>query len=109
TPLVETPHETTTSPWRRERLRSAHYALGWRIYDYMGEKLVYHAGAVQGYRAMTGMLPEYGFGFVAMWNCESATPASLLATALDDYLGLPDRNFLGLDAKPKAKRPAKRR
>lgn len=109
TPLVETPNETTASTWRRERLRSAHYALGWRIYDYMGEKLVYHAGAVQGYRGMTGILPEYGFGFVALWNCESSTPASLLATALDDYLGLPDRDFLGLDPKPKAKRPAKRR
>ncbi len=109
TPLVETPNETTASPWRRERLRGAHYALGWRIYDYMGEKLVYHAGAVQGYRAMTGMLPERGFGFVAVWNCESATPAALLATALDDYLGLPDRDFLGLDATPKAKHAVKRR
>ena len=109
TPLVQTPHEMTASPWRRERLHDAHYALGWRIYDYMGEKLVYHAGAVQGYRAMTGMLPEHGFGFMAVWNCESATPAGLLATALDDYLRLPDRDFLGLDAKPPTKRTARRR
>src|SRR5690606_328205 len=52
--LVETPFETRGSPWRRERLNSAHYGLGWRVFDYAGERMVYHAGAVQGYRAMLG-------------------------------------------------------
>lgn len=97
TPQVHTPGETRASPWRRERVRDAHYALGWRIYDYAGHQLVYHAGAVQGYRAMLGLLPEHGFGMVVVWNSESAAPSGLLPTALDRYLKLPDEDWLQLD------------
>lgn len=96
-PQVHTPGETRASPWRRERVRDAHYALGWRIYDYAGHQLVYHAGAVQGYRAMLGLLPEHGFGMVVVWNSESAAPSGLLPTALDRYLKLPDEDWLQLD------------
>lgn len=97
TPQVHTPGETRASPWRRERVRDAHYALGWRIYDYAGHQLVYHAGAVQGYRAMLGLLPEHGFGMVVVWNSESAAPSGLLPTALDRYLKLPEKDWLQLD------------
>ncbi len=103
TSRVSTPYEMQASPWRRERLLDAHYALGWRIYDYLGNTLVYHAGAVQGYRGMLGMLPERGFGFVAVWNSESPTPSGLLATTLDHYLGVSERDFVGLDEMPAAK------
>lgn len=96
-PQVHTPGETRASPWRRERLRDAHYALGWRIYDYAGHPMVYHAGAVQGYRAMLGLLPEHGFGMVVVWNSESAAPSGLLPTALDRYLKLPEKDWLQLD------------
>lgn len=102
-PLVSTPGELTGSPWRRERLRDAHYALGWRVYDYAGHTLVYHGGAVQGYRSMVAFLPEYGFGMVMLWNCESGVPSGLLPTALDRYLGLPQHDWLELDKfKPRA-------
>jgi beta-lactamase class C len=96
-PLVATPTELTASPWRRERLQDAHYALGWRVYDYAGETLVYHAGAVQGYRGMIAFLPEHGFGMAMLWNCESGVPVGLLPTALDRYLGLPQHDWLELD------------
>ena len=46
------------SAWRRERVLEAQYALGWRVYDYGGHRLVFHAGAVQGYRGMIAMLPR---------------------------------------------------
>ncbi len=98
TPLVDSPDQLRGSSWRRERLRDAHYALGWRIYDYAGHTLVYHAGAVQGYRAVIGLLPEEDFGMVVLWNSESAVPGALLATALDQYLGLPRKDWLQLDA-----------
>lgn len=94
--LVETPGEMRGSGWRRDRLREAHYGLGWRVYDYAGTTLVFHAGAVQGYRAMLGFLPEHGFGMVALWNCESGVPAGLLPTALDGYLGLTPRDWIEL-------------
>lgn len=101
-PLVATPGELSGSTWRRERLRDAHYALGWRIYDYAGHTLVYHAGAVQGYRAMLGLLPDQGFGMVVLWNSESSAPSGLLATGLDRALRLPEHDWLGLTPKPQS-------
>ncbi|MCX7556066.1 serine hydrolase [Xanthomonadaceae bacterium JHOS43] len=94
---ARTPGELGSSPWRRERLRDAHYALGWRVYDYSGHTLIYHAGAVQGYRAMLGLLPDHGFGMVVVWNSESSAPSGLLATTLDQVLKLPARDWLQLD------------
>lgn len=95
-PLVATPTEMRGSPWRRERLADAHYGLGWRVADYSGTPLVFHAGAVQGYRGIIGFLPEHGFGVAMVWNCESGVPMGLLPTALDRYLGLPQRDWLEL-------------
>ena len=95
-PLVSTPGETRGSPWRRERLSDPHYGLGWRVMDYAGTPLVFHAGAVQGYRGIIGLLPEHGFGIAMVWNCESGVPTGLFPTALDRYLGLPQRDWLEL-------------
>lgn len=97
TPVVETPHEIRGNGWRRQRLRSASYGLGWRIMDYAGERLIFHAGAVQGYRAMLGFLPDHGFGFAVLWNSETGVPAGLLPVALDRFLGLPNVDWLELD------------
>ncbi|WP_460453992.1 serine hydrolase domain-containing protein [Arenimonas aestuarii] len=93
-PQVETPGEIRGSGWRRERLREAHYALGWRIYDYAGHTLVYHAGAVQGYRAITGFLPEQDIGVVILWNSESAMPSGLFPSTIDRALGLHGRDWM---------------
>jgi beta-lactamase class C len=95
-PLVSTPSEMRGSPWRRERFTDAHYGLGWRVMDYAGTPLVFHAGAVQGYRGIIGFLPEHGFGIAMVWNCESGVPTGLFPTALDRYLGLPQRDWLEL-------------
>lgn len=95
-PLVETPRETRSSPWRRERLNSAHYGLGWRVFDYQGHTMVFHGGAVQGYRGLIALLPEHDFGVVILWNCESAAPGGLLPTFLDRFLGLPEKDWLQL-------------
>ena len=97
TPLVSTDREMVSTPWRRGRLLNAQYALGWRVYDYAGQTLVFHAGAVQGYRAMIAFLPQYRFGAVMLWNCESAAPSGLMPMLMDRYLGLPEVNWAGLD------------
>jgi len=98
TPLVETPTERHASPWRRARISDASYALGWRIFEYAGEPLVFHAGAVQGYRSMIAFFPERRFGAVLLWNCECALPSGLMPMLLDRYLGLPEVDWAGLDA-----------
>ena len=94
TPQVSTPGEIRGGGWRRERLGSAYYGLGWRIYDYAGHTLVFHGGAVQGYRAVAAFLPDRDIGVVILWNSESAMPNGLLPTTLDQALGLPKREWL---------------
>ncbi len=105
TPQVSTPGEIRGGGWRRERLKSAYYGLGWRIYDYAGHTLVFHGGAVQGYRAIAAFLPDRDIGVVILWNSESAMPNGLLPTTLDRALGLPKREWLA----PEPVRPAPRR
>lgn len=97
TAIVDTPYEIRGTGWRRQRLRSASYGLGWRIMDYAGERLIFHAGAVQGYRAMLGFLPEHGFGVAVLWNSEAAAPSALMPLVLDQYLGLPETDWLERD------------
>jgi beta-lactamase class C len=95
--VLETDREMRMTPWRRGRLLDAQYALGWRVYDYAGQTLIYHAGAVQGYRAMIAFLPSYRFGAVMLWNSESAAPSGLMPMLIDRYLGLPEVNWAGIE------------
>lgn len=95
-PIVRTPDQLAGSPWRRERLRAAHYGMGWRVFDYAGEPMVYHAGAVQGYRGMIALLPRRDIGIVVLWNNESALPSGLMPTFLDRVLELPPTQWVDL-------------
>jgi beta-lactamase class C len=95
---VLTPGELRGSGWRRERLNSAYYALGWRVFDYAGHTLVFHGGAVQGYRGLAALLPDQNLGIVVLWNSESAAPSGLMPSLIDRVLGLPPRDWLGVDS-----------
>jgi len=96
-PLVSTPREMRSSSWRRERLNDAGYALGWRVYEYSGHRVVFHAGAVQGYRGLMAMMPERDLGVVLLWNGESSLPTGLLPTILDSAIGLGPQAWLDVD------------
>lgn len=98
-PLVDTPYQTRSSSWRRARLSSAGYGLGWRVYEYGGHRVVYHAGAVQGYRGMIALIPETDLGIVMLWNGESTLPTGLLPTMLDRALNIPSSLTAWLDPK----------
>lgn len=99
-PLVDTPSEIRGSSWRRTRLSSAGYALGWRTYGYAGHRVVFHGGAVQGYRGLIAMVPELDFGVAMLWNSESSLPSGMLPTILDSALGLPAGRWLDDDIDP---------
>ncbi len=96
-PIVGTPGEMRGSSWRRDRLNSAGYGLGWRVYDYAGHRLVFHGGAVQGYRGLMALLPERDLGVVILWNSNSGLPSGLLPTILDRAIGLPPHPWLDVD------------
>ena len=95
-PVVQTPGEMR-SGWRRERVNSASYALGWRVFDYAGEQVVFHAGAVQGYRGLAALLPGRDLGVAILWNSESGLPSGLLPTIIDQAAGLPSERWLDVD------------
>ena len=88
-----------TRRWRRlgNRVRSTHYGLGWRIYDYAGERLVTHSGSVEGYMAQIAFLPEHGVGIVILANARALRAWRILPTFLDQWLGLPEEDWLELE------------
>ena len=94
---MATPGELRGSSWRRERLTPRGYALGWRVYDYAGHRVVFHGGAVQGYRGLMAMMPERDLGIVILWNSDSSLPSGLLPTILDRAIGLPAQRWLDID------------
>ena len=107
TPQVDTPHERRVAPWRRTRVSESQYALGWRVFDYAGETLIFHAGYVKGYHSMIAFFPRTRFGTVMLWNCETALPSGLLPMLLDRYLGLSEVDWAGLDAPQPVSRRAR--
>jgi beta-lactamase class C len=110
TPGVPTPVELHSSPWRSGRLTAAYYAMGWRVFTYGGETLIYHAGAVEGYRTMIGFFPKYHAGVVTMWNAGVPTPSGLMPMVFDSLLGLPPVDWAGVEKDaPATKAPAKPR
>jgi beta-lactamase class C len=102
-PGIATPSELRATPWRRARLTAAHYAMGWRVYEYGGETLIFHAGAVAGYRTMIGFFPKYHVGVVTLWNSTGPVPSGLMPMVLDSLIGEPHVDWAGLESSPKSR------
>lgn len=98
--VVDTPTEMRGSSWRRERLTGAGYGLGWRVYNYAGQRIVFHGGAVQGYRGAIALVPGRDLGIVLLWNGESAAPNGMLPTILDRAFGLPYHAWIKTEGLP---------
>ncbi len=92
-PIISTPGEMRAG-WRRERIYSASYGLGWRVFDYAGHQVIFHAGAVQGYRGLVALVPERDLGVAILWNSDSSVPSGLLPTILDRAIGLPSQQWI---------------
>ena len=69
-PRVKTVNELRRRGWRQS-MRSAHYGLGWRVYNFNGVTINYHGGWVQGYRADVAFAPSLGVGYAMLMNAES--------------------------------------
>ncbi|QLE85555.1 beta-lactamase family protein [Shewanella sp. Scap07] len=75
-PGVRTRKELRRRDWR-EHLNNAHYGKGWRVYDFNGKELIYHAGWVAGYVAEVAYSPELNVGMAILLNGESRVIAEL--------------------------------
>jgi beta-lactamase class C len=67
---VKTRRDLRRKEWRRY-LTDAHYGLGWRVYQFGQDELMYHGGWVQGYRAEIAYSREHQLGLVMLMNAES--------------------------------------
>lgn len=99
-PRANTPVERRRMLNFSERLKSASYGLGWRIYDYGGHTLVGHRGGVTGYRSVIMFDPQRKSGMVAMWNASTSRPIGLEFEIMDMLYQLEPRDWMKLDAPP---------
>lgn len=76
---VKTPRDLRRSQWRNY-LKDAHYALGWRVYQFGSEQLIYHGGWVQGFRAELAYSRDRELGLVILLNAESNVVNELTTT-----------------------------
>ena len=66
------------------------YGLGWNIVDYRGARMIWHGGAVFGFKAAVVFLPEKKVGFAIAINSEDGDIVrGLMYELIDHYLGLP--------------------
>ena len=66
------------------------YALGWEIRDYRGAKIVWHGGAVFGFKTAVVLIPDKHVGFAIEINSEDGEIIlGLMYELLDHYLGFP--------------------
>ncbi|MDT8428532.1 MAG: serine hydrolase domain-containing protein [Pseudomonadales bacterium] len=80
-PVVETPRGNYFNRW--PRLDKAYYALGWRVFDYAGIRVIHHGGGVRGFRSELALIPEFDLGVVVLFNAESSVANDVIPGFLD--------------------------
>ncbi len=89
TPVILQPSEPLPEEFRPTEPLFQTYALGWDVQDYRGAKLVWHGGAVLGFKTAVVLLPEKNVGFSIESNSEdNGIIRGLMDELLDHYLGL---------------------
>jgi beta-lactamase class C len=81
TPVVETPRGNYFNRW--DGLNKAYYALGWRVFDYRGLRVIHHGGGVRGFRSEVALVPEYDLGLVVLFNAETKVANDVVPAFLD--------------------------
>ena len=97
TPQVSTPSETRRMRGALPELATSHYALGWRVYDYAGHRIIAHGGSVDGYGAQILFIPDKQTGIVVLSNTRTKRLWNIGPMFLDLTLGQPHRDWLALD------------
>ncbi|MEP6540517.1 MAG: serine hydrolase [Bryobacteraceae bacterium] len=73
------------------------YGMGWTIFDYRGQSVVGHGGALRGFRSQVVLLPKKDIGFVILSNLgNTQMPEALRNTLIDLMLDLPAKDWNAL-------------
>ncbi len=87
------------------------YGLGWFVQDYRGHQLILHPGDIDGFEALTVLIPEIHTGYVVLVNLGGNSYRQALGYHLADVLlHLPEQDwsahFKALDAEGNAQQKA---
>ncbi|WP_373987740.1 serine hydrolase [Duganella sp. BuS-21] len=94
TPVVQMPIGQMPPELKPLQSQFSSYALGWDVVDYRGVRVVWHGGAVFGFKTAVVMLPEQKVGFAITINSEDgAIIRGLMYELMDHYLGLPANDW----------------
>jgi CubicO group peptidase (beta-lactamase class C family) len=90
------------------------YGLGWFIYPYRGHHVIEHGGNIDGFSALTLLLPQEKIGMVILTNLERTRLPTVIAYQIcDRLLGLEEIDwnlrFKEADIKNKAEKQTKER
>lgn len=70
------------------------YGLAWVIQDHRGQRVISHAGAIDGFRAHITLLPDAKTGFAILNNLDGTSMNLAVSNALVDLLlGLPRKDW----------------
>jgi beta-lactamase class C len=66
-------------------LGDLYYGLGWRIFNYGGNEIIYHGGYINGYRAELALCPKEGIGIAVLMNSSSKLSNICIPQFFDIY------------------------
>ncbi len=90
---LHTPQFVIPEPLKYPEILHSSYGLGWFINAYRGHNLVHHGGNIDGFSALTTLLPQDNIGMVILTNLNVTPLPIILAYHVCDRL-------LGLDEVP---------
>lgn len=71
------------------------YGYGWILINYRGEKLVFHAGHIEGHTAFVGFLPEHNLAISIMSNLNmQVAPYMIAVSIIDELIGNSKVNWM---------------
>jgi len=83
-PLICTSQkETYVNLW--DGVTDSYYAMGWRILDYRGRKIIYHGGNVNQYKTQLLVDPENGIAICTLFNAPNPFNGPVMPTFLNYY------------------------
>jgi len=74
-------------------LEKAAYGMGWRVFEYKENQIIYHGGFVRGYRAEIFFWPEEDFGMALLTNGSNEFSNHAVPDVIDYYLNEKSLSF----------------
>ncbi len=90
TPFIKTPIKNRYRRYWKNHLDKLYYGMGWRIFEYHDQKIVYHGGYVSGYRAEIGFDPEKNVGICVLLNSTAPLANICVPSFFDLYFNHPE-------------------